>query len=60
MMISVTDANKNFSKATRIADEEGQALILKGLLESALYNYKHKERFCPTFSGESFFGILLQ
>ena len=29
-MISVTDANKNFSKATRIADEGGQALILKG------------------------------
>lgn len=29
-MISVTDANKNFSAATRIADTNGQAVILKG------------------------------
>lgn len=29
-MISVTDANKNFSKATRIADNFGTAVILKG------------------------------
>lgn len=29
-LISVTDTNKNFSKATRIADEYGQATILKG------------------------------
>ena len=29
-MISVTDANKNFSKATKIADYHGQAVILKG------------------------------
>jgi len=27
--ISITDANKNFSKATRIADDNGQAVILK-------------------------------
>ena len=29
-LISVTDANKNFSAATRIADEKGQAVIMKG------------------------------
>lgn len=29
-IISVTDANKNFSKATRIADDKGQAVIFKG------------------------------
>ena len=29
-MISVTDANKNFSKATRMADDAGQVVILKG------------------------------
>ena len=29
-MISVSDANKNFSKATRIADKTGKAVILKG------------------------------
>ena len=29
-IISVSDANKNFSKATRIADKTGKAVILKG------------------------------
>lgn len=29
-IISVTDANKNFSKATRIADQNGQTVIFKG------------------------------
>lgn len=29
-IISVTDANKNFSSATRIADQNGQAVIFKG------------------------------
>ena len=29
-MLSVTDVNKNFSKATRIADETGQVIIMKG------------------------------
>ena len=29
-IISVTSANKNFSKATRIAEKYGQATILKG------------------------------
>ena len=29
-MLSVTDVNRNFSKATRIADESGQVLIMKG------------------------------
>lgn len=29
-IISVTDANKNFSKATKIADSYGTAVILKG------------------------------
>lgn len=29
-MISVTEANKNFSKATKIADNYGQVTILKG------------------------------
>lgn len=29
-IISVTDANKNFSRATRIADANGQAVIFKG------------------------------
>lgn len=28
-MLSVTDVNKNFSKATRIADEIGQVVIMK-------------------------------
>lgn len=29
-MISVTEANQNFSRATRIADKYGKAVILKG------------------------------
>ena len=29
-IISVSDANKNFSRATRIADKSGKAVILKG------------------------------
>ena len=29
-IISVTDANRNFSKATKIADRNGQAVIMKG------------------------------
>ena len=29
-MISVTEANLNFSRATRIADQRGKAVILKG------------------------------
>lgn len=29
-IISVTDANKNFSKATKIADSYGTAVIFKG------------------------------
>ncbi|MFR6102276.1 MAG: type II toxin-antitoxin system Phd/YefM family antitoxin [Christensenellales bacterium] len=29
-MISVTEANQNFSRATRIADQRGKAVILKG------------------------------
>ena len=29
-MISVSEANQNFSKATRIADKIGKAVILKG------------------------------
>ncbi len=29
-MLSVTDVNKNFSKAAKIADESGQAVIMKG------------------------------
>lgn len=28
-IISVTEANQNFSKATRIADEHGEALVFK-------------------------------
>lgn len=28
-IISVTDANQNFSKATRIADENGAAIVFK-------------------------------
>ncbi len=30
-MISVTEANQNFSRATRIADEYGKAVILNGV-----------------------------
>ena len=29
-MLSVTDVNKNFSRATRVADETGQVVIMKG------------------------------
>ncbi len=29
-MISVTEANQDFSRATRIADQRGKAVILKG------------------------------
>ena len=29
-IISVSDANKHFSRATRIADKSGKAVILKG------------------------------
>ncbi len=28
-IITVTDANKNFSRATRIADEHGEAIVFK-------------------------------
>lgn len=29
-MMSVTDVNRNFSKATKLADETGQVVIMKG------------------------------
>lgn len=29
-LLSVTDVNKNFSRATRVADETGQVVIMKG------------------------------
>lgn len=29
-ILSVTDVNKNFSRATRVADETGQVVIMKG------------------------------
>ena len=29
MMISITDANQNFSKVTKVVDEHGTAVILK-------------------------------
>ena len=35
-MISVSEANQNFSKATRIADKIGKAVILKGNLPKYL------------------------
>ena len=29
-LVSITEANQNFSRATRIADQRGKAVILKG------------------------------
>jgi len=50
-MISVTEANQNFSRATRIADQRGKAVILKG--NPSMFCWTSKQTpdcFCQTMN----------
>lgn len=47
MMISITEANQNFSKVTRIVDEHGAAVIMKNEVPCYLvvdFNNEEKEK----------------
>ena len=48
-MISITEANQNFSKVTKLVDERGTAVILKNNVPSLARRMKvrlHRMRMC--------------